>query len=82
MKVIDDSLIFVHNGQGHQFKHGRNQIFENKTIADLKTMFYSGLSDSNQINPCKSSKAQSDKQIAEEEEIDLPESYDWRKAYP
>jgi hypothetical protein len=45
-------------------------------------MFYSGLSDSNQINPCKSSKAQSDKQIAEEEEIDVPESYDWRKAYP
>ena len=27
MSVIDDSQILIHNGQGHQFKHGRNELF-------------------------------------------------------
>jgi cathepsin B len=47
MKIIDDSQILVHNGQGHQFKHGRNELFEMKTLADAKTMFQSAISDTN-----------------------------------
>jgi hypothetical protein len=39
MLAIDDSQILVHNGQGHQFKHGRNELFEAKTLADAKMMF-------------------------------------------
>jgi len=39
MQVIDDSQILVHNGQGHQFKHGANELFEAKTLADAKQMF-------------------------------------------
>lgn len=38
-KIIDDTQILVHNGQGHQFKHGRNMLFEQKTMADAKKMF-------------------------------------------
>lgn len=39
MEIINDSQILVHNGQGHQFKHGRNELFEAKTLADAKVMF-------------------------------------------
>lgn len=36
MLVIDDAQMLVHNGQGHQFKHGTNAFFKDKTIADAK----------------------------------------------
>ena len=42
----------------------------------------SALSDSNQIAPCKSSKSLNPEEVIEEEPIDLPDSYDWRKEYP
>jgi hypothetical protein len=66
MKVIDDSNILVHNGQGHQFKHGSNEFFQDKTIADVKYIFSSGLSDTNQINTCKSSLKQGEESASEE----------------
>lgn len=47
MVILDDAQILVHNGQGHQFKHGSNNIFKNKTIADVRPLFTSGLSDTN-----------------------------------
>ena len=79
MDVIDDSQMLIHNGQGHQFKHGRNNLFEHKTLADAKQMFMSALSDTNNVNPCKTAKGV---QGYEDEEIDVPESFDWREAYP
>lgn len=45
--VIDDAQIMIHNGQGHQFKHGKNTFFEGKALADAKQMFMSALSDTN-----------------------------------
>ena len=47
MQVIDEAQMLVHNGQGHQFKHGINEFFKDKTIADVKYIFASGLSDTN-----------------------------------
>jgi len=70
----------VHNGQGHQFKHGRNEFFEGKTIADVKNLFTGALSDTNQISSCKTSMGTENPEA--EEKIDLPETYDWRKAFP
>lgn len=67
LSIIDDAQILVHNGQGHQFKHGRNELFESKTFGDVRSMFFSGLSDTNNVNSCKSAKAQSEDQIADEE---------------
>jgi len=55
-EVIDQQDIFIHNGQGHQFKHGENKIFEGKTMKDAKNMFMSALSDTNNINHCKTAK--------------------------
>jgi len=81
MLVIEDSQILVHNGQGHQFKHGRNELFETKTLADAKKMFTSALSDTSNIAQCLTSKSQTGN-MEEEIEIDLPEQYDWREAYP
>ena len=52
----------------------------NKTIADVKYVFTGALSDTNQINACKTSSGTDNPDA--EEKIDLPESYDWRKAYP
>lgn len=82
LTIIDDSTILVHNGQGHQFTHGRNELFENKTFGDVRGMFFSGLSDTNSVNTCKSAKAQSEEQVADEEQIDVPEAFDWRDEYP
>lgn len=84
-EIIDQQEIFIHNGQGHQFKHGENKIFEKKTLKDAKNMFMSALSDTNNIQHCKTSKKLDDKAQGEdfvEMEIELPESYDWREAYP
>jgi hypothetical protein len=82
MQVLDESQILIHNGQGHQFKHGENDLFQQKTLADAKTMFMSALSDSNQIGNCKTSKHLQPDDSWEEMEIELPESYDWREKYP
>ena len=43
------------------------------TISDAKKLFETGLSDVPQIDPCKS---------AEDKEIIIPESYDWREDNP
>ena len=45
--VIDDGAILVHNGMGHQFKHGRNALFADKTNGQVKSYFMSSLSDTN-----------------------------------
>lgn len=82
MMVIDDAQMLVHNGQGHQFKHGSNEFFKGKTIADVKYIFASGLSDTNQINPCKTSTNLGPELQQEEMNIEVPETYDWREAYP
>jgi len=57
-------------------------MFQQKTLADAKTMFMSALSDSNQIGNCKTSKHIQPDDSWEEMEIELPESYDWREKYP
>jgi hypothetical protein len=71
--VIDDTQILVHNGMGHQFKHGRNEVFEGKTNTDVRTLFMSSLSDTNQIAQCKSSKSMDPNEMTAEEEIEVPE---------
>lgn len=43
-------------------------------MADAKRLFEQGLSDNPQINSCKSGKA--------ENAVEIPDSYDWRDAYP
>ena len=73
--------MMVHNGMGHQFKHGENDMFRGKTMADAKQMFMSALSDSNQLNTCKTAKKQDPQSDEPEMNIDLPESYDWRESY-
>jgi len=80
MDILDASQMLIHNGQGHQFKHGANSFFEHKTLADAKQMFMSALSDTNNLGSCKTSKGLEEGN--EEMEIELPESYDWREVYP
>ena len=80
MNVLDESNFLIHNGQGHQFKHGENSFFEGKTLADAKLMFASALSDTNNLGTCKTSRDLDPD--TPDMEIDLPESYDWREAYP
>lgn len=82
MKVIDESQILIHNGQGHQFTHGPNSMFEQKTLADAKQMFMSALSDTNNIGACKTSTGIEGVPPEEEDQIDVPDSYDWREEYP
>lgn len=84
-EVIDEQDILIHNGQGHQFKHGENKIFKKKTLKDAKNMFMSALSDTNNIQHCKTAKKVDEKAQGEdfvEMDIEIPESYDWREAYP
>lgn len=83
-EIIDASEMFVHNGQGHQFKHGENKIFHKKTLREAKHMFQSALSDTNSIGTCRTSKKFDEKIQGdfEEMEIELPDAYDWREAYP
>jgi hypothetical protein len=57
-------------------------MFQAKTIADAKNMFMSALSDTNQIGNCKTSKHMQEGDNWEELEIEIPDSYDWREAYP
>ena len=79
IRVLDEGNIMVHNGQGHQFKHGANSFFEGKTMLDARQLFSSALSDTNQINPCRSSLGVEGMQ---EMDIDVPDEYDWRQKYP
>jgi len=69
----------IHNGQGHQFKHGENTLFEGKTISEVKSLFLSSLSDTNNISPCKTSKKLDATSEFEELDIETPEQYDWRE---
>jgi len=45
--VLDDAQIMVHNGGDHQFKHGQNELFSGKTNSQVKSYFFSGMSDTN-----------------------------------
>jgi len=80
MTVLDESQMLIHNGAGHQFKQGENAFFEHKTLADAKQMFMSALSDTNNLGTCRTSKGLDAEN--EEMEIELPEAYDFREAYP
>lgn len=82
MQIIDESQILVHNGRGHQFTHGPNKMFEQKTLSDAKSLFMSALTDTNQISACKSSSDVEGVSKDEEEQIEIPDNYDWREAYP
>jgi len=79
--IIDDTQILVHNGQGHQFKHGPNELFQHLSMADARKMFTSALSDTNQIDQCASS-VNPEMPEDQQEEIEVPDEYDWRKEYP
>ena len=68
MPVIDESAMLVHNGQGHRFTQGQNEFFQDWTIADAKKLFETGLSDAQNIEPCKSAQS----------EVIIPDSFDWR----
>ena len=73
MQVIDESMILVHNGQQHRFQQGTNEFFQNTTISETKKMFDVGISDTNQMDPCRSSTI---------EDMEIPLTYDFREAYP
>lgn len=45
-------------------------------------MFMSALSDTNNINTCKTGKKLKEEDDFEEMEIELPDAYDWREQYP
>ena len=36
LAVLDEQAMMVHNGMGNQFKHGENDMFRGKTMADAK----------------------------------------------
>jgi C1A family cysteine protease len=73
MPVIDETSILVHNGQNHRFTQAPNTFFEDWTISDTKKLFEQGLSDTQNVLPCKS---------MQDEEVIIPESYDWREDHP
>ena len=54
-------------------------MFEGMTLADAKTMFMSALSDTNNVTPCKTSKKQESNADFEEQDIEVPDAYDWRE---
>ena len=81
--VLDDSEILVHNGQGHKFKHGRNKFFEGKIVRDFKPWFaLNHLVDPNLGQGAMSICATSITKEGQGDDIKLPDSYDWREAYP
>lgn len=51
-----------------------------KTVADAKYLFMSSLSDTNEIAPCSSSIGLEGQST--EEDIEVPDTYDWREEYP
>jgi hypothetical protein len=73
MPIVDETSILVHNGQSHRFLQGANDFFGNWTIADAKQLFEQGLSDTQNIEQCRSGTV-TDKPV--------PESYDWRQVHP
>jgi len=48
-------------------------MLQNWTISNAKSLFQNSLSDTQNINPCKSK---------EDVETIIPEKYDWREAFP
>jgi len=74
--AIDESAILVHNGANYRYKQGTNAFFEDKMITELKTLFDVSLSDTTNLPACKSNDAE------EKKKVEVPESYDWRKANP
>jgi hypothetical protein len=70
MPIVNESQILVHNGQSNRFKEASNEFFKNWTIADAKVLFEQGLSDTQNIEACRS---------ATNKEMSIPESYDWRE---
>lgn len=48
-------------------------FFGNWTISDAKSLFEQGLSDTQNIESCRS---------GTNKEVIIPESYDWRKEFP
>lgn len=73
MPIVNESQILVHNGGQSRFKQGSNEFFQNWTIADAKLLFEQGLSDTQNIEACRS---------GTNKEMTIPESYDWREKYP
>jgi len=73
MPVIDEGSILVHNGQSNRFNQQGNDFFADWTIADAKRLFESGLSDTPNMDNCRS---------AQNEELEIPETYDWRNENP
>jgi len=57
-------------------------MFKTKTMADAKNMFMSALSDTNNIGTCLTSKKQSPEDNFDEQDIEVPSSYDWREQFP
>jgi hypothetical protein len=80
--VLDEQSMMVHNGMGAHFKHGENEMFVGKTMADAKQMFMSALSDTNNVGQCKTGKKTDPESEFEEMVIDIPDAYDWRENYP
>lgn len=74
--AIDESAILVHNGANYRYKQGSNKFFEDKMISELKSMFDVSLSDTTNMPQCKSGE-ESEKKL-----VEVPDSYDWRKAHP
>ena len=73
MPIINEASILVHNGQSSRFKQSSNDFFQNWTIADAKTLFDQGLSDTQSIEPCRS---------GTKDDVAIPDTYDWREQYP
>jgi len=70
MPVIDEASILVHNGQSHRFQQSANEFFGNWTISDAKALFEQGLSDTNNLEACRSTT---------NKDLEVPETYDWRE---
>lgn len=83
MPVIDETSILVHNGQSHRFQQAANDFFgvsviqlnllQNWTISEAKSLFEQGLSDTNNLEQCRTST---------NTELEIPETYDWRVQFP
>jgi len=71
--IIDENLIMATNNVESSFKRQTNALFESKTVNDIKGMFMNTLSDTPNIDKCAS---------AEDKDLVIPETYDWRQQYP
>ena len=72
--IFDESAIIVHNGQStSRFKQQSNEFFQGLTIADAKKYFEQGLSDTQDVQPCRSMQSK---------DMPIPEAFDWRLEHP